>query len=177
MKERIGSVKGDLGLCGEIFAYRLPGASVQPTTYERLPYRIKKNIGGEKDCGLALEIAFNDSSKTFVGESSSFEVVYLQDRDRKNKYLGEGQIYIENVDDELYIPVVGFTYTSKRFRRNGFGTRRLLVMDAVSRFVFDEPLHSSSAPKLSQKSIWEKLVVKELAETHEFRGVQRYKFI
>ena len=177
MKERFGETTRDLSLCSEIFACRLPYATFQPIAYKDLPYRIRKNIDGEENSGLALEITHTDSTKTYVGENSSFETVYFQDRDKRNKYLGEGQVYVANIEDELYFPVVGFTFTSKKLRRNGFGTRRLFIMDAISRFVFDEPLHSTDSPRISQKSIWEKLVAQEIAEIHQWQGVQRYKFI
>ena len=166
-----------LDLCEEIFACRIPNATIQPIGYETLPYRIRKHILGTEDFGLGLEIVHEDSTKTYVGESSSFEVVYFQDRDKRNKYLGEGQFYIQNFEDDLYIPVVGFTFTAKEYRRKGIGTRRLFVMDAVSRVIFEQPLHSSTTPRLAQKSIWEKLVREEIAETHNWQGTQRYKFI
>lgn len=177
MKERIGETTKNLSICNEIIACRLPGAEFRQVCYQDLPYRIRKEIRGRNDLGIALEINHNDTTKTFVGESNSFEALYFQDRNRRNNYIGEGQVFIENIEDELYIPVVGYTYTSKKFREKGYGTRRLHVMDTISRFIYEEPLYSSCTPRLAQKSIWERLVEREFAEIHEFRGIQRYKFI
>lgn len=167
----------ELGKCRKAFAYRHPNATFQPIDYGALPYRIRKNIDGREDLGISLEIEHEDTTKTYVGQSSSLETVFLHDRDRRNKYLGEGVIYLQNFDDDLYIPVVGFTFTAKPQREKGIGTRRLFIMDTLSRLVFEQPLHSSSAPRLSQKSIWERLVEQKVAEYHYFEGVQRYKFI
>lgn len=177
MIERIDLKRPNLRSCDEIFACRMPGSSVELITFDFLPSKLKKNIRGKNDCGFALQINHPDQSRSFVGQSTYYDSLHVQDRSNKDKYLGEGQVYIENVEDELYIPVVGFTYTTKKFRRKGIGTRRLIVMDSVSRILFSEPLYSSTTPRLAQKSVWENLVEQESAEVYEFRGIKRYKFI
>lgn len=177
MIERMNIKRPDSRSCSEIFACRMPDSTIEHITFEFLPSKLKKNIRGKNDCSFALQINHPDQSRSFVGESAYYDSIHVQDRNEKDKYLGEGQVYIENVEDELYIPVVGFTYTTRKFREKGIGTRRLIVMDSVSRILFNEPLYSSTTPRLAQKSVWEHLVEQEYAEIHEFKGIRRYKFI
>lgn len=177
MKERIDAQKPSFITLNEIFACRLPGRVINEIGFDDLPSKIRSDIGSKKDCGISYQIIHPDNSSTFVGESSTFEIIHLQDRNIRNRYAGEGHVYIENVEDELYIPVVGFSFTSKEFRRRGLGKRRLTLMNAMTKTLYDESLHSSVSPRIAQKAVWERLVEEELAETHEFKGIRRYKFI
>ena len=161
----------------ENFALYFPHAAIESISYNDLPYRIRKNLDGKDDCGLALQITHLDLSKTFVGENLSLEAVFLQDRDSKNKYAGEGQIFLEAGNDEPDIPVVGFTFTALKYRRNGLGKRRLQIMDAVTRSLYQDPLYSSGSPRPEQRSIWEHLVNEEIAEIVKWQETKRYKFI
>jgi hypothetical protein len=176
MKERVSTTPTDWQLAEEIFACRLPGSEIKPITFPVLPERIRKYIGQDRNLGLGLKIDHQDQTTTFVGEDSSCEIIYLQDRDNKNLYLGEGQVCIENVEDELYIPVVAFTQTTRNQRKKGYGTRRLAIMNSLTKLLYDEPLFSSTSPKLKQRSVWERLVEQEYAEVFEFGGVKRFKF-
>lgn len=177
MKERMGSEKPNIRVCNEIVACRLPGSKLHEITFAALPAKIRNEIGARYNFGFGIKLDHPDLTTSFVAEDLASEIIYVQDRNRENKYLGEGQIHIENIEDELYIPVVGFSYTSQKFRRKGIGTRRLSVMDSMTRLLYDEPLYSSTTPRVAQRSVWEKLVTEELAEIHEFKGVTRYKFV
>jgi hypothetical protein len=177
MKERIGSENPNLRICNQIVASRLPGTELTKITFAFLPAKIRSDIGARHNFGFAIKLDHPDQTTSFVAQDLGSEVIYLQDRNKQNKYLGEGQVFIENVEDELYIPVVSFSYTTKKFRRRGIGTRRLTVLNSVTRLLYEEPLYSSSTPRLAQRSVWENLVEQELAEIHEFKGVRRYKFV
>lgn len=177
MKERIGSESPNLRTCNQVITCRLPGSELTKITFAFLPSKIRSDIGTRDNFGFAVMLEYPDLTTSFVAQDLASEIIYLQDRNKQNKYLGEGQVFIENVEDELYIPVVSFSYTSKKFRRRGIGTRRLTIMNSMTRLLYEEPLYSSSTPRLAQKSVWENLVEQELAEEYEFNGVRRYKFI
>jgi len=161
--------------CEKAFGIYLPSASLIPVKYQELPKSLKQQIEKENNCGLSIKVNHQDLGTTYIAEFTGLDLFYLEDRNTENKYAGEGRVYVES-SDESEIPVVGYTYTSEKSRRLGFGTRRLFVMNALSRVKFKTPISSSGSPKPTQRSIWEKLVDEEIAEIHYWNGTQRYKF-
>lgn len=165
----------ELKSCRELFTVHLPITSIAPISYDNLPGSLKRYIGSKENCGLSFKVVHPDSGITLVAEHSDFEVFFLQDRNKSDRYVGEGQIYVE-CGSESEIPIVGYTYTSKWARQQGLGTRRLFIMNTVSRLAFDSPVSSSASPRPTQRSIWEKLVEKEIAENYQWEGTPRYRF-
>lgn len=160
----------------ESFGLYFPHATVEPIDFGELPYNIKRHIQRERDCRLIFRLLHSDDlSRSFVVHDHSNQTILLQDRNKGNRYIGEGYIYI-NPDDD--IPTVGYTFTAERFRRQGIGTRRLLVMNALSQAIFGAPLSSSTHPMPLQRSIWEGLVRKEQAELIQLpSGAKRFQLV
>lgn len=159
------------------FTLYLPSTHIEPIRYESLPGSLRKQMKvSSEDCGLIFKVEHQDCTTTFVAEIPALEYFRLQDRSRTNTYLGEGLVYIQNIEEDE-IPVVGYTFTSIMARRRGLGTRRLFTMNAISHAAFDSAINSSASPRLAQRAVWEKLVEKEVAETHFWQETQRYRFI
>lgn len=74
--------------------------------------------------------------------------------------MGWGTILYDwtNVYEEIRNkPCVDYTQTMDDYLRRGYGYRRLKIMDALSRAIFAEPLHSSSLRQEEAGFVWQKL--------------------
>lgn len=171
---RLGAL--DLNHCKDVFGLCLPSSDIKPVGYNDLPKGLQKQMDSEENCGLTFKVLHIDNSTTYVSEFVGFDLFFFQDRNAQNRYTGEGRIYVES-GEESEIPVVGYTWTSEKFRKQGLGRRRLFIMNATSKARYDNALSSSGSPRISQRSIWEKLVKEGIAETHVWEGTQRYRFI
>ena len=139
---------------------------------EALKARIKTTNGN-----IAFLIAYADKTKTFGTTGGFGGKIQLLDVGDTGQYLGEGNIEPDHIED-LGIPIDGFTFTNNRYRRKGFGTRRLMIMNAISWMLFDLPLHSSPyQEKVENRRLWERLVKEGKAEYMSGQKMQRYKFI
>lgn len=159
----------------DIMSLYFPSGDIRPIEYEDLPGLVRKSLIYKEACDLALGIIHQDGGRTYVARQSDFDVVFVQDRNRSGRYVGEGRIILEQ-GSEFVLPVVGLTFTSEVVRGHGLGTRRLHLMNAISLALYESPITSSSCPSLLQRDVWDKLVEKEIAEQVVWDGTQRYRF-
>lgn len=159
----------------EAFGIYVPYSKIEPISYKELSTGIKKSLESKDNCGLAFKVTHSDESKTLIAEFPDFDIFFLEDQTEKKVKAGGGRIYVQS-GEESEITVVGNTETLEKFRRQGLGTRRLFVMNALSKARYDIPISSSSNPSSFQRPIWERLVHEEYAETHVWEGTERFKF-
>lgn len=127
-----------------------------------------------------------DRTRTYVAQSLSVypqksaeqnkvELTHLVDVTSDNVLLGWGHIRKPLVHKTLPTdqPFVGHTFTIEEgtvnFRERGFGTRRLLTMNALSSMYYGMPLYSSGVISPQEKSLWKHLVDRRIASS--FRDV------
>ncbi len=103
------------------------------------------------------------------------DLVYLKDLNRYGEETGYGEIIKEAKEE---IPYVGYTMTKDEYRRQGFGKRRLLMMNGLSKMLFGLPLYSGiSFGHPDAKSLWEKLVAERKALKYKEDKKDRFRFI
>ncbi len=136
-------------------------------------------------------ITHPDGARTYVAQSistyskgrrysnpedlSKEELTHLADVSADDNLMGWGHIRKLLVHKTLPTnqPFVGFTYTdqdgSVNYRNRGFGTRRLLTMNALSAMYYGMPLYSSGLISREEESVWKHLVDRRIASS--FRHV------
>jgi len=74
-------------------------------------------------------------------------LIYLADQTMDGQKVGYGEVRLNLSDQSDYYkdkPLVGYTRTMQEFQRRGYGRRRLLVMNALSRQILGLELHSDT---------------------------------
>jgi hypothetical protein len=109
--------------------------------------------------------------------------VYLFDVLQTGEEIGYSELFYELGKDNSE-PIVMMTRTLESYRNQGFGTQRLLAMNAVSQVFFYKPLRSDSRLTVGAVCAWDHLVSAGYAEkfTRErsrphLEPLQLYRFI
>lgn len=175
MLERQRSEGQGLTVDAEIFSAHFPDGRIEQIPHESLPLKLRRSVK-HPDGSIAFTIMHNDGSRT-LGVTGGFGgKIQLQDRDKNDRYTGDGNIEPDHIE-EIDLPIVGFTFTAIKFQRHGLGMRRLLTMNALSHMFFGLPLRSSSYQELpAPLSLWERLVREGKAERYPGKKLTRYRF-
>lgn len=204
MKERVGGNQAE----HEIFAKYFPDATIIDCALTQLPERVVEHFekrsemyilpGNYKPGNFSrlMVIDYTNGDKTYIAvqtktydtSGSTDELVHLLDFNKVGEEIGRGEIgkYIKdgNPKEEPYFkdkPFVYWSSTNDTFQRNGFGTRRLRTMNAISQMLYSLPLNSSGNPSKKQRRIWQKLVKLKEAERYQDkwydRRPTRYRFV
>lgn len=166
------------GINPEAFATYFSSGRIATASYDTFPneFRNETNIPSYRRA-LTFEIAHDDGGKTYGVRDSLIDRIYLHDRSDTDEYLGRGEIDHKTFDGENK-PTVGDSVTTVQHRKNGLGMRRLKLMNALSRMVYQTPLTSGVIIHNSEKDLWEKLVGDDKAERiPSGKDPQRYRFI
>jgi len=166
------------GINPETFAAHFSSGRIATVSYDTFPNEFRNQVDIPSNRrALTFVITHADGGKTYGVKDSLMDRIYLHDRSDTDKYLGHGEIDYETFDGENK-PTVGDSFTAVQDRKNGLGTRRLNMMDALSRMVYQTPLTSGVIIHDSEKNLWEKLVENGKAERiPSGNGPQRYRFI
>jgi len=116
-------------------------------------------------------------TKTYSANGDTEKLVYIYDQDGQNKQIGYGEIrYNELRKDEYFKnkPFVGYTFTNENFEKQGYGTRRLKTMNALSLRMFGFPLHSDTLIGEKAERIWQRLT--EKGETYSYLEGNKTRF-
>ena len=178
MTETIISEGTTNGINPEAFAAHFSSGRIATASYDTFPneFRSETDIPSNRRA-LTFVITHDDGGKTYGVKDSLMDRIYLHDRSGTDEYLGHGEIDHETFDG-INKPTVGDSFTAVRRRKNGLGMRRLKMMDALSRMVYQTPLTSGVIIHTSEKNLWEKLVENGKAERiPSGEGPQRYRFI
>lgn len=158
------------------FLRHFPNAFILQIENKELPKALQERIKKTND-NTAFLIRFYDGTKTFGTTGGFGGKIQLLDLGIDDQILGEGNIEPDHIED-LGIPIDGFTFTKEKFRNKGLGTRRLLIMNALSWMFFNKPLHSSPYQERPQnRRIWEDFVAKGKAEQFKGERLIRYRFL
>lgn len=114
--------------------------------------------------------------------------LYLCDTLQNGEKIGHSEVRYNLTDDNPFFvmkPFVGYNETDPSYVKKGYGTRRLIVMNALSLALWNYPLHSDtliagrrSENESSETDLWKSLVAKGLVRTYIERNMKiRYVFI
>ncbi len=127
---------------------------------------------------VAHQTKVYDSEKLSEAE----RLVYLVDI-LGGEHIGHGEIRFKFDSRHPFFtskPFVGYTCTEKQFRRRGYGTRRLSIMNALTRVLFQFSLHSDkfshNHPKMSEGP-WKRHLLNGAVVPYGYGGGHRYYFI
>ena len=151
-----------------------------------MPERQRQDTLGEVP---ALTVTHENGDKTYAVVDATADreaealprYIWLVDHNADGELLGWSAINhnareAEAGDDELNTdrPYVDYTVTTQGHHRRGLAARRVEVMHALSRLLFDKPLYSSRNLHANSKRLWEKLVGQGKADAYEEDGVTRF---
>lgn len=164
MTEASNSEGTILNINTETFAAHFPSGRIATAPYNTFPneFKIVVDIPTYRR-GLTFVINHNDGGKTYGVKDSLMDRIYLHDRSDTDEYLGNAELDCETFDGKNK-PTVGDSFTAIQHRKNGLGMRRLKMMDALSRIIYQTPLASGIIIHDSEKNLWEKLVENGKAE-------------
>jgi hypothetical protein len=133
----------------------------------------------KKDDGEETHVAYQ--TKDFhCNERVVERELYLYEVGLGGDKLGHAEIRYSLSDDELRRagPFVGFTQTEESLRRQGRGTDRLMVMNALSRTLYGRVLVSDSFPRsfMESERCWQVLVERGIAQRHAPDRWKKYKY-
>lgn len=100
-------------------------------------------------------------TKTYATNGDTEKLVYIYDEDAQHNEIGYGEIRYNEMRKDNYFknkPFVGFTTTGENYKKQGFGTRRLKTMNALSLRMFGLPIHSDTLIGEESKRIWQRLL-------------------
>ncbi len=105
-------------------------------------------------------------------------MVYVVEFNNSNKRTGHGGIRRPQGSGQA--PFVAYIETTEGFREKGYGRRRLLAMNSISKLIFGEPL--DSGPAVNNRSewvraMWRRAVLQGLAAEYTEEGQPRWRFI
>ncbi len=162
----------------EAFAARFSSGRIAIASYDTFPNEFRNEVDIPSNRrALTFAITHDDDGRTYGVRDSLMDRIYLHDRSDKDEYLGHGEIDHETLDGKNK-PTVGDSFTAGQHRKNGLGMRRLKMMDALSRMIYQTPLTSGVIIHDSEKNLWEKLVQDGKVERiPSGKGPQRYRFI
>lgn len=154
------------------FSKYFPAGILIPLNPQDLKGVLKGNFREKRSIPFEhFAIYHKDESVTLVQvrtETAGWFSAEFIDKNQKRETVGGGK-FIASVDFKRQLrplpqigdypqPTIVGTNTSVSERRKGLGLRRLLVMNAISRMYFDQPLHSHFVITDEEIKVWEKLV-------------------
>jgi len=121
----------------------------------------------------------NDNTKVFVAHrlkeiKQDKESIYLFEMDDAH-YFGYGEL--RNTLSENLNPFVWTNMTFSNHCRNGFGLRRLYLMNALSKTFFVKPLRSGDTLAKNAERLWKKLVEFGNAKEYVENNKKHYLFL
>ncbi len=164
----------------EIFKKHFPDGSIEIIALEDIPPDALETLEGRSRLLVLPEnyrpgnfkklfvVAHAAGDRTFVAQQlktygatgDTEELTYLADVDDHGELAGYGEIRLNISNNDPYFkdkPSVGFTRTEAERQKRGFGERRIRLMNALTRMLYDLPLHSDTLMTPEAKRLWEKL--------------------
>jgi hypothetical protein len=156
--------------------FRVESISVDKIPTEAMEYFIRKSECFRPEGSYSPE-DFIEAYKVLRGEGSyttyivkeikeikdyGFEEdTYFADVDEQGELIGTSELrYKPDSDKEFFKdkPFLGNIRTNPNFLRQGFGIRRIELMDGFSRIQYQNPLYSDEINSEEMIAVWEKLV-------------------
>src|SRR3989344_222775 len=170
-----------------VFAHCFPAGIFIPLTpdYLSIRNRVHFELLGSNYTEF-FAIAHGDGSTTLGGVARTPEAHTFHLVDRTPNFIkgvmltqGYGKMLRRFGDtDPIWKdkPTVSELITRRVFREMGLATRRLKMMNALSRMYYGLPLYSNKYSTYAETNIWEKLVREGLAEKFQEGRDTRYRF-
>jgi hypothetical protein len=138
-------------------------------------------------------VNYNNGDKTYIANQikkySSAEVDNVEDLSnliedvnylidyRGEENIGHGELrycFLNNSDVCKNKPFVGNTATEKKYQKTGLGLRRLFLLNALSKTLYNYPLNSDEIITDQAKNLWENLVKEGKAKKYKEEKSDRY---
>jgi hypothetical protein len=185
------------GSLEEIPVAELPPEGPNTSTYEYLGYH---GSTSDEALGRAFShlsvVAHADGAKTYVGRAARYPVPSLYgdgsmqsltgfvDFTAGGEFAGWGRTHYfagtaspNHASPQHNEPLIGNNSTVAEYRRQGFGERRLHVMNAASLLMHGTVLHSAVLFSEDARNLWLHLVEEGCAELYEHEGRDRFRFL
>jgi hypothetical protein len=117
---------------------------------------------------------------TYPTNGDTERLAYLMDFNEAGSPVGGGEIRHNTSNQDNYFrdkPFVGFTITDQAYQRRGFGKRRLNMMNALSRSLHGNPIHSDTNMAPNAENLWKNLVEEGAARAYKEGQHNRYMFL
>jgi hypothetical protein len=171
---------------------------IELTSLDNVPEAARKvfeHWSGDSDTENLLDsvmvIEYPESSTYFVTQPKKYEekdygyggaemATYIANVSRTGELIGSGELrYISEITHDMQhgFPFVGWTETQDEFKQQGYGTRRLLEMDAIARKLYDQPLRSGFSVTRYARKVWEKAIANGLAVPPSEETNSRFTFL
>lgn len=144
---------------------------IPPKDYE--PENFKKFLLVNHENGDQTYIA--NQTKKYDNKNVE-DLSYLVDY-RGGDNLGHAELRYNPSSDLEYFkdkPFVGYTGTEEKYQKQGLGRRRLFLMNALAKTLYNNPVYSDTVITDEAKSLWEKLVQENLAKKIKEGNEDRY---
>lgn len=131
----------------------------------------------EHDSGDRTFVA--QQTKTYSTNGDTEQLTYFVDTNSDDAVIGKSEMRrnISNKSDYYKDkPFVGSIYTLENYRKRGLGTRRLIVMNAVSQMLYGLALHSSTVVSDLAAAVWTRLVREGKARVYKEGVHDRFAF-
>lgn len=119
-------------------------------------------------------------TKTYDANGDTEDLVHVISLDSNGNEEEHAEIRNNISNTDPYFrekPFVGYTTTEEGFRNKGLGSRRLFIMNALSKMLYGFPLHSDTLISEEAKRLWERLVEQGKAIKYKEGERGRYKFV
>jgi hypothetical protein len=122
-----------------------------------------------------LAVDYTNGDKTYIANQIKIyendddaieDLSYLIDY-RGGNNIGHAELRYNLQSDSEYFknkPFVGYTATKEEYQRSGLAERRLFLMNALAKTLYDYPICSDTVISAEAKSLWEKLVQENKAK-------------
>lgn len=160
---------------------KMPGLKVVPISISDVPAEAMEYFKGKCECfrpegsyspedfiEVYKVIRDDGSYQTFIAkeikEIADYgveECTYFADVNENNELIGTSELRYRIGSDSDYFkdkPFLGNIRNEEKFMRQGFGTKRMFLMDAYSRAIYSNPLWSDTLNSEEMVAVWEKLV-------------------
>lgn len=147
----------------EVFNKYFPWGKIEILPYDAFPADFKSIVDIPNNRrAITFAINHDDGSKTYGVDDSLLERLYLHDEGSSGEYIGRGELDHRIIEDEI-TPIVGDTLTANH-KHEGFGARRIKIMNALSQMLYKKPLTSGIITHKYENQVWERLVLEGKAE-------------
>lgn len=148
----------------------LTKSEYQPKSFSRL-FRVRHKNGDVTY--LAVQ------TKIYNTKQDAEELIYFADT-RRDKMIGYSELHFNISSKSPYFknkPLVSFTQTYNNYVKQGLGTRRLFLMNAMTQMLYKLSLYSDTLNSPDMKKIWESLVKQGKASKFKENEYDRYAII
>jgi hypothetical protein len=145
-----------------------------------------------RDLHAIFKVSYaNHSLLTYIGwhtrmysDSYGFETLFYScDVSTEKKLIGDAEVRCLPFDEASFLrmrPLVAWNGTEEEFQKQGYGLRRLIILNAICQTLLRLPLHASghyikSSPS-DPENLWRKLVSMGLAFPYKQSKQNRYQF-